>query len=119
MFLLFSQTLRGVCFFLADADLLITDATSLSLYYPQFRRPIIYYDNPDVQYAMYSLMKELKTIVYNVSEIKNMKRHINCAFDQFSSETMRVFSEKISSYPGTAEVRYKEEIYDSLKLPFR
>jgi len=107
---------NGTLSFLADTDLLITDSTSVCLYYPQFCRPIIYYNNSDVQYTKYSLMIDLKEISYSVSEIKNMKWHINCAFDQFSSEAMRVFAEKVSSYPGKSEARYKEEIYDSLNF---
>lgn len=102
--------------YLPLADLLVTDHTSLGLYFPVLRRPIIFYDNPEMVYSPHSLIYDLRKAAYNVKDLSNLTWDIEQCFETFDEIKMRLLSEKIFSYPGRAAKRYKEEIFDSLGL---
>jgi len=101
---------------LATADLLITDMTSLSLYYPILLRPIIFFDNPNVEYDPIGLIPELKKVAYVVKDIRNIEKNIQQAFDTFTPKAMEELNIKIISYLGNSWQRYAYEIYDCLSL---
>ncbi len=105
--------------FLICADLLITDMTSLGLYYPQLLRPMVFLDNEKAEYDPNSLIPELRKTAYVIKDVSNIKSDIEKAFEAFNPEKMLQLHKKIISYPGEALRRYSEEIYELLSLKSR
>jgi hypothetical protein len=96
-------------------DVLVADGTSLSLYFPIFKRPMLHWDQ-GIEYLPPSLMAELKKDVYNINSISSLDQDIPFAISTFKPEVMDGLREKTFSHLGQARQRYKEEIYDSLGL---
>jgi hypothetical protein len=107
---------EGGIFFLPLADILVTDTTSLGLYFPRYARPIIFYDIPGVQLDPVGLAAELRRASYVIRDISGLERHIASCEEKFQPEAMRELSSRIVSYQGRAAERHKQEIYDSLGL---
>ncbi|OGW97323.1 MAG: hypothetical protein A2Y04_04695 [Omnitrophica WOR_2 bacterium GWC2_45_7] len=101
---------------LGAADLLITDFTSTSLYFTVLGRPVIYYDNPALDFDAVSLILELRKITLNISDLSVIEQDIPKAFRDFNPEKMRELASKIDGSLGTALERYKYEIYESLGM---
>ena len=99
---------------LAQADLLLTDNSNLGLYFPLLERPVIYYDNPDVEHAPLSLARELRNVAHVINDVSDLETDIRTAFDNFDSSRMRALAMKISSRRGRAAQRYREEIMETL-----
>lgn len=102
--------------FLSLADLMITDFTSLGLYFPPLKRPVIFYDNPAMSGNLPSLMCEMKKVAHVVRDLSTLKDDIKKAFLSFDADQMEEFAGKIFSYQGGAWQRTEEEIYESLQL---
>ena len=102
--------------YLAQADLLIMDMTSLGLYFPVCGKPIIFWDNINVKYVPVNLIDELRKAACVVHDISNLDSIINSAVSNFDEEKMRTLSGKISSYQGESENRIRNEIYESVHL---
>ena len=101
---------------LASADLLITDTTSLGLYFTILRRPIIVFDNPKQEYEPFALLLELRKDAYLIRNVSEIKLDIEKAFNNFNPRKMESLSRKIFSYLGSSWKRYSHEIYESLSL---
>lgn len=106
----------GGIFFLPLADFLITDTTSLGLYFPHYGRPIIYYDVPGVSLDPVGLAAELRRAAYVIGEFSDLSRHLTQCAAAFRPAVMRELSSKIVSFPGRAAERHRQEIYDTLGL---
>ena len=104
--------------YLSVADILIMDITSLGLYFTIFGRPIIFWENIDFQYGPVNLIDELRKAAYVVNDISNLDSIIDKAILNFDEEKMKILLDKISSYQGKSEKRYKEEIYQSISLEY-
>lgn len=102
--------------YLPFADLLVMDHTSLGLYYTVLKRPIIFYDNPQVRYTPESFIFDLREVVYRVRDLAQIGTDIDRAFANFDSSKIQALADKIFSYQGQAKRRYLEEILDSLGL---
>ncbi len=102
--------------YLVQADLLIMDMTSLGLYFPVFKRPIVFWDNINVKYVTVNLIDELRKAAYVVNDISNLDAIIDNAFSDYDEEKMIILLNKISSYQGESENRIREEIYESICL---
>lgn len=101
---------------LANTDILVTDHTSLGLYFPPFHRPIITYINSDLDLDGTSMIPQLRKVSYQVGSLNNLVHEIEQAITTFDKDRMKVLSEKVCSYQGRAWERVREEIYDSLSL---
>ena len=104
--------------YLAQADLLIMDMTSLGLYFTVCGKPIIFWDNINVKYVPVNLIDELRKAAYVVNDISNLDSIIKSALSDFDKEKMRILSNKISSYQGDSKKRIRKEIYDSLHIEY-
>lgn len=102
--------------YLAQADLLIMDMTSLGLYFPICGKPIIFWDNINVKYVPVNLIDELRKAAYVVNDISNLDSIITNALSDFDEEKMKTLSNKISNYQGDSANRIKNEIYQSIHL---
>lgn len=102
--------------YLALTDLLIMDITSLGLYFTIFGKPIIFWNNVNLDCATVNLIDELRKAACVVGDISNLDTIIDKAILSFDKEKMKALSSKVSSYQGESEKRYKEEIYQSLLL---
>lgn len=102
--------------YLSQADLLIMDITSLGLYFPFFCKPIIFWENVNFELEPVNLIDELRKAAYVVNNIFDLDSIINNAILNFDEEKMSILSNKISSYLGESEKRFKEEIYESILL---
>lgn len=107
---------EGGIFLLPLADILVTDTTSLGLYFPQYARPIIFYDIPSVQLDPVGLAAELRRTAYVIRDLSGLEHHISRCAANFRPDSMRELSSRIVSYQGRAAERHKKEIYDSLGL---
>ena len=105
--------------YLAQADLLIMDMTSLGLYFPVCGKPIIFWDNINVEYVPVNLIDELRKVAYVVNDISNLDLIINNALSNFDEEKMRILSNKISSYQGESGNRIKNEIYQCIHMEYQ
>lgn len=101
---------------LCAADLMIADSSSLGLYYTQLKRPMIYYDNPNIKFNPYSLTLKLREAAYRIDSVTNLNNDIENAFSTFDPDKMNELADKINDYRGLGKIRYKEEIYESLGL---
>lgn len=101
---------------LRNADILITDITSLGLYYPMLGRPIIFLDNQKTEFEPCALIPELRKVAYVINDFSNMRETIENALIKFNPERMKDLSLKIVSFHGQAWERHANEIYDSLSL---
>ncbi len=107
---------REPYYLLANADILLTDITSLGLYFPILERPIIFFDNENVRLEPDCLTLELRKVSYVIKDLANIKSDIVKAIETFSPEKMKELSSKIFSYIGSSWQRYAQEIYDSLSM---
>lgn len=98
------------------ADLMVTDMTSLGLYYTILKRPIIYYKHPDERLGAGSLITELQKVAPVVNELKGLRSKIERGFKDFDVSRLDRFTQEVFSFYGQAWMRHKEEIYDSLSL---
>ena len=102
--------------YLACADVLMADMTSLSLYYTVFKKPVIFFDNQKVMYEPGALIGDLRKAAYVISNISKLADDIARAKTSFDSQAMERLIPKIFSYYGSASMRYLEEIYGTLSL---
>ncbi|MCK5580785.1 MAG: CDP-glycerol glycerophosphotransferase family protein [Candidatus Omnitrophica bacterium] len=103
---------------LSYADVMVTDMTSLGLYYPLLRRPVIFYDNPNIQYSLSGFIPAMREIAYRISDVSNLSFDIVKALEEFNLVVMEKLSERIFSYQGQARERFLEEIYESLNMEY-
>lgn len=101
---------------LSVADLLVTDHTSLSLYYMLLGRPMVFYENPDVEYLDGASIHELKKAARVIRDIDNMEQDIEEAFSSCDPEEIAKAASKVCAHQNKAWRRYKDEIYDSIGL---
>ncbi len=97
-------------------DLMVHDMTSLALYFPFFKKPMLYFDHPDLEFTSSGLIAELKKVVPNFRDPQELPRLVA---DNMSGRLPAGFgrlTEMISSYPRAAGRRYLEEIYGSLGM---
>ncbi|MBF0522912.1 MAG: CDP-glycerol glycerophosphotransferase family protein [Candidatus Omnitrophica bacterium] len=107
---------RDPFFLLANADILISDITSLSLYFPHLLRPMILLYNSDIKCEKENIFEKTKANAYLINNVDNLETDIEKAFSQFDKAKMFSFAQSIFSYQGQAWKRYKAELYDSLSL---
>ncbi|MCK4882483.1 MAG: CDP-glycerol glycerophosphotransferase family protein [Candidatus Omnitrophica bacterium] len=98
------------------SDILLTDMTSLSLYYPLLKRPVVFYDNRDVKYALSGLVPELREISFSVDDVSGLSSKFRKAEEEFDPAVMEEFSKKVFSFQGQAWERVSEEIHEILGL---
>lgn len=98
------------------ADVLVTDMTSLGLYFPLLNRPVIFYDNPGQKYFPASLNQELMKVSRVTRDVSDLRADVREALKSFDKEKMGELAEKIFSYRGRAWERYSCEIYESLGI---
>lgn len=101
---------------LGTADLLITDHSSLGLYYLLLGRSVIFYENTDVEYEPGALMFELRNVAHVIRDVKNIENDIQEAFENCDRQKIAEAASKVCSYPTLAWRKYEQEIYDSLSL---
>jgi CDP-glycerol glycerophosphotransferase (TagB/SpsB family) len=99
------------------ADLMVTDMTSLWLYFTLFTRPIIFLDDPRIEYTPDALIPELKDSCYVTNDIANLSDKIRECLVTFEPEKFCTLNDKVFSHRGSARQRYREEILESLWLP--
>jgi hypothetical protein len=105
--------------YLPLADLLVMDHTSLGFYYTVLKRPIIFYDNLEIDYAPSSLIFDLREVAYRVRDLSQVRTDIDRAFANFDPSKTQSLADKTFSHQGQAKRRYQEEILDSLGLKIR
>ncbi|MBI2870418.1 MAG: CDP-glycerol glycerophosphotransferase family protein [Candidatus Omnitrophica bacterium] len=96
--------------YMEAADLLVTDHSSVGLYFPAYARPIIYYQRPDLKLDGVSLTHELRSVSYCVRDTSSLSADIGRALSNFDVRPMEELADKIASYPGRAQERYLEEL---------
>ncbi len=101
---------------LLAADLLVTDHTSLSLYYLLLHRPIVFYENANVEYLPGALIFELKKVARVIRDIDNIEQDIKQAFDNCNVKEIAEAAAKVCDHQNNAWGRYKDEIYDTILL---
>jgi len=101
---------------LLAADLLVTDHTSLSLYYLLLHRPIVFYENANVEYLPGTSIVELKKVAHIIRDIDNIEQDIRHAFDNCNVKEIAEAAAKVCDHQNRAWGRYKEEIYDTILL---
>jgi len=101
---------------LTCADILVTDHTSLSLYYLLLGRPIVFYRNSSVEYEPGALTLELQKAAHTISGIENIQADIEQGFHRFDAQKVQAAAAKVCDFPGRAWERYEEEIYETLSL---
>jgi len=97
--------------------LLITDFTSLGLFYPLLEKPIIYYNNKNVKFYKESLGLELMKYSYCIENLNHLSKDITKAFNTFDVDKMKELKNKIFSNVENSLFFYKKEIYNTLNLP--
>ena len=103
--------------FLPISDMLITDHTTLGLYYPLLSKPIIYYYNKEVKFYKDSLGEEFMNYCYIIENLNMLCRNIENAFNVFNAESMNEFKNKVFGEVKKSLYLYKKEIYNTLNLP--
>ena len=98
------------------ADVLVTDMTSLGLYFPLLNKPIIFYDSPGQEYFPDSLNQELRKASHVTRDVSDLRSDVREALKNFDKEKMEGLAERTFSYRGRARERYSYEIYESLGL---
>jgi hypothetical protein len=98
------------------ADLMVTDMTSLGLYFTLFTRPIIFLDDPRIEYTPDALIPELKNSCYVTNDIADLSDKIRECLVAFKPEKIRTLNDKVFSYRGSSRQRCREEILESLGL---
>jgi len=98
--------------YLASADLLITDYTSMGLYYVLSGRPIIFVNNKNVEYEQGAPILKLRDVAYCVDQVANLKEHIPQAFETFDPVKILQFAKEVNGDTTISWERHREEIYD-------
>lgn len=101
---------------LLAADLLITDHTSLGLYYLLLGRPIIFYENANVEYTPGAMFFEFRKAAHVIHDIDSIKEDILQAFDEYDKEKIEFVASQACSHRNNAWQRYEHEIYEMLLL---
>lgn len=103
--------------FLVCADAMLTDMTSLSLYYTLFEKPIILYDNPGTEYDHGALIPKLKRVSCVINDAGDLLNDIDkCFNDATHINGIKEVASAAFSCLGEADKFYKKEIYSCLSI---
>jgi hypothetical protein len=102
--------------FMAVADVLVTDFTSMSLYFVPLIRPIVSIPIPKDLGEQGSAMYRMESIATRISSPERLKDALETAISSGIQEKHKLFADELVSYQGRAWIEMKKWIYKLLLL---
>lgn len=101
---------------MAHCDLVISDMTSLALYFPLKERPIIYFDIPNERLSKKGLIHQLKKAAYCIHDFATIEQDIENAITDFDPTKIKKLVKRSFSKKNRARECFLKESYRTLKL---
>ena len=103
--------------YMAAADYLLTDHTSLALFGAVLGKPAIYTDFPDeliVEGSYTWMFRELSPVLNDAAKLAECLKQVE---QSYPTDRLKQLAGNITSFPGDAFERASREIYSLLELP--